>query len=196
MFVYIHKSVSQNFINIHWSRANSRSSIGKAVLNLSAPEILQRPAPKQGGLLFGAQRPERPRAPANPAQATQRGSLRELSRGLVAGGRGVVVDGNCSCRWQLPMQLPAASAGKCIPATDGRKTSLETARRRHQRRAVDADAGSVEKILRRAPCAARGRGSAPLPAAQRREAGKSVAAQPSSAKGAAARQGSRVAVPC
>ena len=35
-------------------------------LNLSAPEILQRPAPQQGAPLFGAPRPERPRAPANP----------------------------------------------------------------------------------------------------------------------------------
>ena len=38
-------------------------------LNVSAPEILQRPAPQQGAPLFGAQRPERPSAPANPGQA-------------------------------------------------------------------------------------------------------------------------------
>ena len=30
-------------------------------------EILQRPAPQPGAPLFGAPRPERPRAPANPA---------------------------------------------------------------------------------------------------------------------------------
>ena len=38
-----------------------------AVLNLSAPYILQPPAPQQGAQLFGAPRPERPSAPANPA---------------------------------------------------------------------------------------------------------------------------------
>ena len=36
------------------------------VLNLSAPEILQRPAPQPGAPLFGAPRPEHPSAPANP----------------------------------------------------------------------------------------------------------------------------------
>ena len=34
----------------------------------SAPEILQRPAPKPGALLFGSPRPERLRAPANAGQ--------------------------------------------------------------------------------------------------------------------------------
>ena len=36
------------------------------VSNLSAPEILQRPAPQQGARLFGGPRPKRPRAAANP----------------------------------------------------------------------------------------------------------------------------------
>ena len=46
--------------------AGSRPTIAVSVLNLSAPEILQRPAPQPGAPLFGAPRPERPRAPANP----------------------------------------------------------------------------------------------------------------------------------
>ena len=37
-----------------------------AVMNLSDPPILQRLAPQPGAPLFGAPRPERPRAPANP----------------------------------------------------------------------------------------------------------------------------------
>ena len=46
--------------------AASKPLTERSVLNLSAPEILQRPAPQPGAPLFGAQRPERPRAPANP----------------------------------------------------------------------------------------------------------------------------------
>ena len=40
-----------------------------SVLNLGAPEILQRPAPQPGAPLFCAPRPERPRAPANPGSS-------------------------------------------------------------------------------------------------------------------------------
>ena len=47
--------------------AGSRPQINDVVLNLSAPEISQRPAPQPGAPLFAAQRPERPSAPANPA---------------------------------------------------------------------------------------------------------------------------------
>ena len=47
--------------------AGQRPQIEGAVLNLSAPEILQLPAPQQGALRFGTQRPERPHASANPA---------------------------------------------------------------------------------------------------------------------------------
>ena len=43
------------------------------VLKPSAPEILQRPAPQPGALLFGAPRPERPSAPANPDPASHAG---------------------------------------------------------------------------------------------------------------------------
>ena len=44
----------------------------RSVLKLSAPEILQRPAPQPGAPLFGAPRPERPSAPANPGRACWR----------------------------------------------------------------------------------------------------------------------------
>ena len=44
----------------------SRPTDRIALLNLSAPEILQRPAPQLGAPLLGAPRPERPCAPANP----------------------------------------------------------------------------------------------------------------------------------
>ena len=37
-------------------------------MNLSAPEILQRPAPQQGTPLFGAPRPERPTRPCQPCR--------------------------------------------------------------------------------------------------------------------------------
>ena len=43
-----------------------RPDIENVVLILSAPEILQRPTPQRGAPLFGAPRPERPRAPAKP----------------------------------------------------------------------------------------------------------------------------------
>ena len=43
-------------------------TIALPVLYVSAPEILQRPAPQPGAPLFGAPRPERPSAPANPGQ--------------------------------------------------------------------------------------------------------------------------------
>ena len=46
--------------------AGSTPLFHTAVLKLSAPEILQRPAPQPGAPLFGAPRPERPSAPANP----------------------------------------------------------------------------------------------------------------------------------
>ena len=36
------------------------------VLNLSAPKLLHSPTPQPGAPRFGAQRPERPSAPANP----------------------------------------------------------------------------------------------------------------------------------
>ena len=47
----------------------STPTFERCVLNLSAPKILQRPAPQQGAQLFGAPRPERPSAPANSATA-------------------------------------------------------------------------------------------------------------------------------
>ena len=46
--------------------AGSKHLIEGSVLNVSAPDILQSPAPQQGVQLFGAQRPKRPSAPANP----------------------------------------------------------------------------------------------------------------------------------
>ena len=52
----------QNSSNIFEVRAHAYSDR----LNLSAPEILQRPAPQPWAPLFGAPRPERPSAPANP----------------------------------------------------------------------------------------------------------------------------------
>ena len=46
--------------------AGSKPFRSGSVLNVSAPEILQRPAPQLGAPLFGAPRPERPSAYANP----------------------------------------------------------------------------------------------------------------------------------
>ena len=46
--------------------AGSKPLTEEVVLKLSAPEFLQRPAPQPGAPLFGAPRPERPSAPANP----------------------------------------------------------------------------------------------------------------------------------
>ena len=46
-----------------------RDSTLKGGLRVSAPEILERPAPQLRAQLFGAPRPERPRAPANRADA-------------------------------------------------------------------------------------------------------------------------------
>ena len=46
--------------------AGSKLLPERLVLKLSAPDILQRPAPQPGAVLFGAPRPERPSAPANP----------------------------------------------------------------------------------------------------------------------------------
>ena len=51
-----------------------------ALLNLSTPELLQRPASQPGAPLFGAPRPERPRAPANPARK-RRSPSNALARG-------------------------------------------------------------------------------------------------------------------
>ena len=61
--------------------AGSKSFTERSVLNLSAPEILQRPAPQPGAPLFGAPRPERPSAPANPDLSCIAGP-----RGLITGG--------------------------------------------------------------------------------------------------------------
>ena len=77
IFVYIY-FVSHNFNNCLEVQlrsahpktlevAGSKPPTERTVLNLSAPEILQRPAPQPGAPLFGAPRPERPSAPANPA---------------------------------------------------------------------------------------------------------------------------------
>ena len=67
--------------------AGSIPTIALPVSNVSAPEILERPAPQPGLPLFGAPRPERPSAPANPddpAAAAERGG---------AGLRGVRLPG-------------------------------------------------------------------------------------------------------
>ena len=58
--------ISANLKRAH--KCGSRPTRRVAVLNLSAPDSLQRPAPQQGAPLFGAPRPERPRAPANPGR--------------------------------------------------------------------------------------------------------------------------------
>ena len=51
------------------NNAGSRPVSGNASLNSSTPQILQRPAPQQGAPLFGAPRPKRLHAPANPGSA-------------------------------------------------------------------------------------------------------------------------------
>ena len=56
----------------------SRTASNVSLLSLSAPEILQRPAPQPGAPLFGAPRPECPRAPANPGIV----GLRPLGQGV------------------------------------------------------------------------------------------------------------------
>ena len=76
MFVYIYFVALQisNSLDVHLRSVHpatleivgSNPPNQRAILNLSAPEILQRPAPQQGALPFGAPRPERPSAPANP----------------------------------------------------------------------------------------------------------------------------------
>ena len=65
----------------------------RSVLKLSAPEILQRPAPQPGAPLFGAPRPERPSAPANPADKPQRGPAPVLPP---PGAPEIVLDGSCA----------------------------------------------------------------------------------------------------
>ena len=65
--------------------AGSTPTIALSVLNVSAPEILQRPAPQPGAPLFGAPRPERPSAPANPAVYQQ---TLGLSAGVLAAAVG------------------------------------------------------------------------------------------------------------
>ena len=66
--------------------AGSNPLSERSVLKLSAPEILQRPAPQPGAPLFGAPRPERPSAPANPGREKPPASLRSGGAGLA--GRG------------------------------------------------------------------------------------------------------------
>ena len=56
--------------------AGSTPNNAQSVLNLSAPKILQRPAPQPGAPLFGAARPERPSAPANPGEKRPAAPLR------------------------------------------------------------------------------------------------------------------------
>ena len=74
VYIYLLYSIFLSCLDVQWHSlqfevlevTGSTPSTNETVLNLSAPEILQRPAPQPGAPLFGAPRPERPSAPANP----------------------------------------------------------------------------------------------------------------------------------
>ena len=77
------------------------------VLNVSAPDILQHPAPQPGAPLFGAPRPERPSAPANPAHDAPRAARLAPVPAAIGGGRGRAA--------HPPQSLPRASSALLLP---------------------------------------------------------------------------------
>ena len=93
--------------------AGSIPSNALPVLNVSAPEILQRPAPQPGAPLFGAPRPERPSAPANPAAwRSPESAAREEGRGggvggWSAGSRRSISPRGAASRWTCWLRPPA-----------------------------------------------------------------------------------------
>ena len=115
-------------------------------MKISAPEILQRPAPQPGAPLFGAPRPERPSAPANPgrrrpAAGPGGSSLRRRRQGLCAParhggavGRGPGRLGNTS----LEATREPAAAGRHEPGGGGVCRNVRRARRRPSRQVAVA----------------------------------------------------------
>ena len=100
-------------------------------MTLSAPEILQRPAPQPGAPRFGTPRPERPSAPANPAF---RGHRQRCARGPgPASASGPRPSGPA----RLAVRLPAAPAslGSCGPTPSAALTRFECRRRAPDARA-------------------------------------------------------------